>query len=569
MNSDTCELLLVDDRTDLITLLYSQLARRKGFRVERLQTSGEAVSRLSAHRYDLILSNDVTQDGKKLRRLAALQGIPLVQVKNERNSSRKSHFTLLPEDVIVLEDDDQRVEFPVPDAQSIREVLRRIAQSFEQMARPNQEMDQFQASYGSPYEVLLAAPMPMGIVREGVVAWANEELAHALGYSRSTLQGTRLSSHFSDPAEYRRFRAGGGHERKRPGWSRDVVLLARRDGRPVPFRLKKCDVQRETNEAACILIAEDLSRELQAEEMIREYEERMTAQEIRHQQVLQSMGALVVRTDTDGTIAWLNSQAEALFGLTALEAEGKPFVGTLVSPEDASARDLAAMISDCSCHPEEYEIRAIFHRTGAGHEVCVAWKIVGIMGAEGKTAGVLCVGEDITDYRETEARGIRTDPWKSRLLAGTDICEEVFDAVFHIAIEISREGREGRKVGTSFVLGDAGKVLERSRQLTLNSFAGQGRALRTVTDPQNKECIKNFAQLDGAFVVTGDGLIEAAGRQFLVGEVTVAIPPGYGTRHTSVAAMTAISRSVGIVVSETAGRLTVFRGGKIVKTLLF
>ncbi len=569
MNSDTCELLLVDDRTDLITLLYSQLARRKGFRVERLQTSGEAVSRLSAHRYDLILSNDVTQDGKKLRRLAAQQGIPLVQVKNERKSSRKSHFTLLPEDVIVLEDDDQRVEFPVPDAQSIREVLRRIAQSFEQMARPNLEMEQFPACYGHPYEMLLAAPIPMGIIREGVVAWANEELAHALGYSRPTIQGTSLSSHFSDPADYRRFIAGAGPERNRPGWGRDVALLTRRDGRSVPFRLKKCDVQLETKEAACILIAEDLSRELQREGMIREYEERMIAQEIRHQQVLQSMGALVVRTDTEGIITWLNSPAEALFGISLAEAEGKPFVGTLIAPEDASARDLAAMISDCSCHPEEYEIRAIFHRTGSGHEVCVAWKIVGITGADGKNAGVLCVGEDITDYRETEARGIRTDPWKSRLLAGTDIRGEVFDAVFHIAIEISREGREGRKVGTSFVLGDAGTVLERSRQLTLNSFAGQGRALRTVTDLRNKECIKNFAQLDGAFVVTGDGLIEAAGRQFLVGEVTVAIPPGYGTRHTSVAAMTAISRSVGIVVSETAGRLTVFRDGKIVKTLLF
>ena len=219
----------------------------------------------------------------------------------------------------------------------------------------------------------------------------------------------------------------------------------------------------------------------------------MIAQEIRHQQVLQSMGALVVRTDTEGTITWLNSQAEALFGISEAEAEGKPFVGTLVAPEDASARDLAAMISDCSCHPEEYEIRAIFHRTGFGHEVCVAWKIVGITGAEGKSAGVLCVGEDITDYRETEARGIRTDPWKSRLLAGTDIRGEVFDAVFHIAIEISREGREGKKVGTSFVLGDSGKVMERSRQLTLNSFAGQDRALRAVTDLRNKECIKNFA----------------------------------------------------------------------------
>lgn len=40
---------------------------------------------------------------------------------------------------------------------------------------------------------------------------------------------------------------------------------------------------------------------------------------------------------------------------------------------------------------------------------------------------------------------------------------DVFDAVVELAIEIAREGREGRRVGTLFTLGHADAVLAASR----------------------------------------------------------------------------------------------------------
>ena len=90
-----------------------------------------------------------------------------------------------------------------------------------------------------------------------------------------------------------------------------------------------------------------------------------------------------------------------------------------------------------------------------------------------------------------------------------------------------------------------------------------------VTNPHNKECIKNFAQLDGGFVIRGDGFIEASGRRFLTEDVPVSLPPGFGTRNASVAGITALTRTVGIVVSEGAGKLTLFRDGEIVRSLAF
>ena len=45
------------------------------------------------------------------------------------------------------------------------------------------------------------------------------------------------------------------------------------------------------------------------------------------------------------------------------------------------------------------------------------------------------------------------------LLAGTDVEPGVFDAVLRIALEIAREGREGKPVGTAFLVGDVDGVL--------------------------------------------------------------------------------------------------------------
>ena len=45
---------------------------------------------------------------------------------------------------------------------------------------------------------------------------------------------------------------------------------------------------------------------------------------------------------------------------------------------------------------------------------------------------------------------------------------EVLDAVLELAVEIAREGREGRRIGTLFTLGHADAVLSHSRPLILD-----------------------------------------------------------------------------------------------------
>ena len=155
----------------------------------------------------------------------------------------------------------------------------------------------------------------------------------------------------------------------------------------------------------------------------------------------------------------------------------------------------------------------------------------------------------------------------SELLKGTGMSEQVFEAVLKIALEISSEGREGRAIGTAFIIGDTANVMSKSRQLVLNPFEGHKREERLITNPETLDNIKEFAQLDGVFVISGDGLVEAAGRYITMDTGMVKIQRGLGTRHSSVAALTLVTKSIGIVVSQSGGVIRIFRDGKIAATV--
>jgi len=141
-----------------------------------------------------------------------------------------------------------------------------------------------------------------------------------------------------------------------------------------------------------------------------------------------------------------------------------------------------------------------------------------------------------------------------------DICKQVIK----LAVEIAREGREGKPVGTAFLLGDSDAVLERSRQLILNPLAGHSSDERKITNTDMRENVKELALLDGAFVIREDGTVEAAGRFISIDTSKVKLSKGFGTRHVSVAAITQETKTLGIVVSESGGQVRIMANGRII-----
>jgi DNA integrity scanning protein DisA with diadenylate cyclase activity/PKD repeat protein len=153
------------------------------------------------------------------------------------------------------------------------------------------------------------------------------------------------------------------------------------------------------------------------------------------------------------------------------------------------------------------------------------------------------------------------------ICSGTGVVPDVLDSVIRVAQDIAREGREGQAIGTAFVVGDTQNVLNHSKQFVLNPFHGHQEAERRITDAGIQGTIKEFAQLDGAFLISGTGVVEAAGRCITVDMSRVDLPGGMGSRHLSIAAITAVTASIGIVVSQSGGQISVFKAGKIVYTI--
>ncbi|WP_052464527.1 DNA integrity scanning protein DisA nucleotide-binding domain protein [Geoalkalibacter subterraneus] len=168
------------------------------------------------------------------------------------------------------------------------------------------------------------------------------------------------------------------------------------------------------------------------------------------------------------------------------------------------------------------------------------------------TLVIMDVGDEFEMFAATGAADV-----------ASNITPEVFERVLDIATTLGYEGREGKPVGTTFVIGDVEKVMQLSRQMVLNPFRGYTEEERNILDPSLEETVKEFAVIDGAFVIQADGHIEAAGVYLKPETGGESLPRGLGTRHRSAAGITATTEAVAITVSESTGTVTVFRGGNI------
>jgi diadenylate cyclase len=146
----------------------------------------------------------------------------------------------------------------------------------------------------------------------------------------------------------------------------------------------------------------------------------------------------------------------------------------------------------------------------------------------------------------------------------TSVPFETLKAVVDVAIEIGREGREGKAVGTLIVVGDTRNVMAHTQPLGFDPFKGYRRKERNVRDVRVREAIKEIAQLDGAFVVTRDGTVEAACRLIDAPMTGLTLPKGLGTRHWAAAAITEATKALAVVVSQSNGTVRLFQHGEVI-----
>jgi len=139
--------------------------------------------------------------------------------------------------------------------------------------------------------------------------------------------------------------------------------------------------------------------------------------------------------------------------------------------------------------------------------------------------------------------------------------------IIDIALKLAVEGREGKTIGTAFVLGEMEELAPHLRQLVLNPLEGHPKKNRNIHDAQFVETIREFAALDGAFLVSNRGVVETAGTYLDAPSGRAKAAKGLGARHTAAAAITAETSAIAVVLSASSHTVTVFHAGESILEL--
>ena len=148
-----------------------------------------------------------------------------------------------------------------------------------------------------------------------------------------------------------------------------------------------------------------------------------------------------------------------------------------------------------------------------------------------------------------------------------EVSPKVLQSILELSVELAREGREGRKIGALFTVGDEEHVLKHCRSLILDPLYGHPEQLKRIDNAAMRETVKELAQLDGAFIVSGEGVIISAARYLDAPSERVVLPLGLGARYVAAAAISLHTTAVAIVVSSSSIVL-VFDDGEIIAEIL-
>jgi PAS domain S-box-containing protein len=554
--------LFVDDNTDLLAQVRMFLEKTGEMRVDSARSIKHAIEKIKGRTYDVIVSYEQIPEVNGIEFVSDMNGIEFLKyLKSQGNLTpvillcRRNSVRMAAEDI------NNAMEIAVPKSGDIRPQLPELITLIKQTMLKRKAERDIKIQNDQLATILSATPLGVFQVRNRIIEWTNRQFAGMFGTTETLMVGKEFRSLFKNDEEYEHVLREFQIKKDADGLGVAECSFVRADGSFLTCRVQAQLLDPRDIKCGGTFIATDISEKQKLVDALKE-------SEARYREVLKNTQSIIIRMDLQGNITFFNNYALTFFDYTSEEVIGKNVVDTIVPQKPRGGHDLSMMANDLGFNAEGYAVNVNENVRRNGDRVWIAWINKAIRDEKGHIIEILCIGNDITDRnRDRGEVRISTDTWKDVVIADTDIREEIFDTVFHISTEISLEGREGKAVGTTFLIGDAKNVLAKSRQIMLNAFEGHKPESRMVTNPDLKENIKEFAQLDGAFIITGDGFIEASGRYITVDTSRVTLPKGMGTRHNSVAAITQETKAVGIVVSQSGGGITLFKNGQILKKI--
>ncbi len=141
--------------------------------------------------------------------------------------------------------------------------------------------------------------------------------------------------------------------------------------------------------------------------------------EKKYREMVESANSIIISVDKQERFTFINEYAERFFGYTKEELLGKKIVGTLVPHKESTGKNLEELVQKIIDNPEEFANNENENITKDGRRVWISWTNRGIYDSEGRLAGILGVGNDVTALKDME----------KALSEGKAEWESIFDAI--------------------------------------------------------------------------------------------------------------------------------------------
>ncbi|HLX27540.1 MAG TPA: PAS domain S-box protein [Casimicrobiaceae bacterium] len=245
---------------------------------------------------------------------------------------------------------------------------------------------------------------------DGVILWANRAELEMLGYARDEYIGHQIGESYLDPdgasSILERLRTGeslrdaSARMRCKDGSVRDVQVTSNVRFDNGAFVRTRC-------------FTRDVTGQLQAEQRLRETEERADRMQALCKAIVDSSDDAIVSKSLEGRVTSWNAGATRLFGYTAEEMIDKP-ITTIIPPELRHEEDgILAKLA----RGERIEHFETVRVTKDGRRLDVSLTISPVRDGRGQVVGASKVARDISERRRMEEKLRESDRRKDEFIA--------------------------------------------------------------------------------------------------------------------------------------------------------
>ena len=231
------------------------------------------------------------------------------------------------------------------------------------------------------------------IAPDGKITDVNTATERVTGLSREDLIGTDFTGYFTDPE-----RARAGYEQVfRNGQVPDYQLeMVHQDGHITPVVYNAAVYREEGGEVVGVFAAaRDITRQRQMEDALR-------ASEGRYRSLVEEANVVLLNTDAEGIITYMNPYALRFFGYSEEEVAGRSVLETILPPQESTGRDMVQMAGEILHNISEHGYSETENVTKDGRRMWMAWSNQPLYDAERQAVGLLAIGVDRTAQKQAE-----------------------------------------------------------------------------------------------------------------------------------------------------------------------